>query len=43
MTKESFFDSFWRVTPSEKFKDLIRDPDYELARKGIYKYEDEKK
>ncbi len=43
MTKEAFFDSFWRVTPSEKFKDLIRDPDYVLARKGIYKYANEEK
>jgi hypothetical protein len=43
MTREAFFDSFWRVTPSDKFKDLIRDPDYNLARKGIYKYADEEK
>jgi len=40
MTKESFMDSFWRVTPSEKFPDLVKEPDYELARKGIYKYKE---
>jgi hypothetical protein len=42
MTKEAYFDSFWRIRPSEKFQELIRDPDYDLARKGIYKYADEK-
>lgn len=38
MTKEAYFDSFWRIRPSERFPDLIREPDYQLARKGIYKY-----
>jgi len=38
MTKEAYFDSFWRIRPSERFPDLIREPDYELARKGIYRY-----
>jgi hypothetical protein len=41
MTKEAYMDSFWRVRPSEKFHDLIRDPDYDAARKGIYRYTDE--
>ncbi len=42
MTKEAYLDSFWRIRPSENFKNLIREPDYDLARKGIYKYADEK-
>ena len=41
MTKEAYMDSFWRIRPSEKFQDLIRDPDYDAARKGIYRYADE--
>jgi len=41
MTKEAFVDSFWRVRPSDRFHELIREPDYDLARKGIYKYKDE--
>jgi hypothetical protein len=41
MTKEAYLDSFWRVRPSENFHKLIREPDYDLARKGIYKYADE--
>lgn len=41
MTREAFFDSFWRIRPSERFYTLIKNPDYELARKGIYKYEGE--
>jgi len=41
MTREAFFDSFWRVSPSEKFPQLIKNPDYMLARKGIYVYEGE--
>lgn len=38
MTREAYFDSFFRVRPSERFPDLIKEPDYSLARKGIYKY-----
>jgi hypothetical protein len=38
MTREAYFDSFWRIRPSERFPDLIKEPDYQLARKGIYKY-----
>jgi len=34
MTKEAYFDSFWRVKPSEKFESLLIDPDYESAREG---------
>ena len=41
MTKEAYLDSFWRIRPTERFHDLIKDPDYVLARKGIYKYEGE--
>ena len=37
MTKEAYLDSFWRIRPSEKFNELIREPDYQLARKGIYR------
>lgn len=41
MTKESYFDSFWSNRPSPAFYGKLRKPDYKLARKGIYKYEDE--
>ena len=41
MTREAYFDSFWRKKPSADFYNKIRRPDYKLARKGIYKYEDE--
>jgi hypothetical protein len=41
MTKDAYFDSFWRIRPSDKFHELLREPDYDAARKGIYKYEDE--
>jgi len=41
MSKEAYFDSFWRIRPSDKFNDLLREPDYDLARKGIYKHVDE--
>ncbi len=41
MTREAYFDSFFRIRPSENFQNLIKNPDYELARKGIYKYEGE--
>lgn len=39
MTKEAYFDSFFRLRPSEKFYDLLKKPDYEAAQKGIYVYE----
>ncbi|MDP2723122.1 MAG: hypothetical protein Q8O72_10215 [Bacteroidales bacterium] len=42
MTKEAYFDSFWRVHPTGEFYQKLRKPDYELALKGIYKYEDER-
>ncbi len=41
MTKEAYFDSFWRTYPSGTFYGKLRQPDYKLAKKGIYKYEDE--
>lgn len=41
MTKDAYIDSFWRIRPSDKFQELIREPDYDAARKGIYKYVDE--
>lgn len=41
MTREAYFDSFFRIRPSEQFPDLIKSPDYNLARQGIYKYEGE--
>jgi len=34
MTKEAYFDSFWRVRPSDKFHSLLIDPDYKWAREG---------
>ena len=40
MSKEAFVDSFWRIRPSDKFQDLLCWPDYDAARKGIYKCED---
>ncbi len=41
MTKEAFLDNFWSAKPKSGFYDKLRAPDYELARKGIYKYKDE--
>ncbi len=41
MTREAYFDSFWRAKPSPDWYKKIRKPDDKLARKGIYKYEDE--
>jgi len=41
MTRKAYFDSFWRKTPSNTFYGKLRKPDYKLAKKGIYKYEDE--
>ncbi len=35
MTKEAYFDSFWRLRKSENFPNLLKNPDYEKARKGI--------
>lgn len=35
MTKEAYFDSFFRSHPSEKFASLLQEPDYEAARNGI--------
>ncbi len=35
MTKEAYFDSFWRSKRSEDFKNKIKPPDYEAAKKGI--------
>lgn len=36
MTKAAYWDSFGKLYPSNKFKAYIEDPDYELAKKGIY-------
>lgn len=41
MTKEAYLDSFWQQYPTAEFYQKIRKPDYKLAKKGIYKYEDE--
>lgn len=35
MTREAYFDSFGRVRPSERFNQLLKEPDYERARKGF--------
>ena len=35
MTKEAYWDSFLRLKKSEKFDDLLREPEYEKARMGI--------
>ncbi len=35
MTKEAYFDSFWRIWATNNFKNLLEAPDYENARKGI--------
>ena len=43
MTRKAYFDSLFRLRPSESFYSKIRAPDYELARKGIYRYIDEAK
>jgi hypothetical protein len=34
MTKQTYFDSFWRVRPSDRFESSLFEPDYEAARKG---------
>ena len=34
MTKEAYFDSFWRVRPSKKFESLLILPDYKSASEG---------
>ena len=34
MTKEAYFDSFFRSHPSDKFVSLLQEPDYEAARNG---------
>lgn len=41
MTREAYFDSFWREKPSSDWYKKIRKPNGKLARKGIYKYDDE--
>lgn len=41
MTKEAYFDSFWRIRWSDDFHSKLKTPDYQLARKGIYKTVDE--
>lgn len=41
MTREAYFDSFWSAKPSDDWHKKIRKIDSKLARKGIYKYEDE--
>lgn len=38
MTREAYLDSFFRIQPSDDFNSLLKEPDYELARKGIYRY-----
>jgi len=35
MTKEAYFDSYGRVRPSKQFHSLLKNPDYDKARKGI--------
>jgi hypothetical protein len=35
MTREAYFDSFGRVRPSERFNQMLEEPDYERAREGF--------
>lgn len=35
MTREAYWDSFLRKDPSDRFKSLLKHPDYGLAKKGI--------
>jgi len=35
MTREAYFDSFGRIKPSERFTQLLDEPDYERAREGL--------
>ena len=35
MTKEAYFDSYWRIYPKNTFYDKLRRPDYDAARRGI--------
>jgi hypothetical protein len=37
MTKEAYWNTFLKLHPNEDFWRLLRYPDYQLARKGIYK------
>lgn len=41
MTKEAYFDSLFRLRPTQTFYSKIRPPDYEAARRGVYRYMDE--
>jgi hypothetical protein len=36
MNKEAYWETFLKKRPTDKYKQLIKIPDYELARKGIY-------
>lgn len=38
MTKDAYWDSFGRLRPSVKFKDLLKAPDYEKAKRGEKEY-----
>lgn len=40
-TRETYFHDFFNFKPSEGLDETYRAPDYELARKGIYRYADE--
>ena len=35
MTREAYFDSFFRAHPSDRFLSLLEEPDYEAARQGV--------
>lgn len=35
MTREAYWDSFLRTEPSDRFKSLLKHPDYQLAKKGL--------
>jgi len=36
MSKAAYWDSFLKLKPSDRFNHLIEEPDYEMAKKGIY-------
>lgn len=37
MNKEAYWETFLKLRPTDRYWDLVRFPDYEKARKGIYK------
>jgi hypothetical protein len=43
MTREAFWDSYFKLKPNPTFEGKLRSPDYEKAKQGINAYADESK